>query len=199
MNGFKIVVHWSHIKEYNGAHGIYYRPQRSWGKVIFSIACVKNSVHRGGVPGQVPPPPPQAGTSPLGRYTPRQVHLPGRNTPQGWVHPPCRYTHPSKYTPRQVHPPWGRYTPPGRYIPPWCRYTPRQVHPTLAGTPPGRYTPPQEQCMLGDTGNKRAVRILLECILVLIKSKIQKDIWAHGPCYGLTTCSLNVMATLDVQ
>ena len=39
--------------------------------------------------------------------------------------------------------------------------------------PPGRYTPsgqvhtPPEQCMLGDTGNKRAVRILLECILVL--------------------------------
>ena len=26
----------------------YYRPQRSWGKVIFSEACVKNSVHRGG-------------------------------------------------------------------------------------------------------------------------------------------------------
>ena len=26
----------------------YYRPQRSWGKVIFSEACVKNSVHREG-------------------------------------------------------------------------------------------------------------------------------------------------------
>ena len=35
------------------------------------------------------------------------------------------------------------------------------------GTPPlGRYTPPWEQCMLGDAGNKQAVRILLECILV---------------------------------
>ena len=30
----------------------YYRPQRSWGKVIFSEACVKNSVHRGGVCGR---------------------------------------------------------------------------------------------------------------------------------------------------
>ena len=30
----------------------------------------------------------------------------------------------------------------------------------------GRYPP--EQCMLGDTGNKRAVRILLECILVVM-------------------------------
>ena len=28
-----------------------YRPQRSWGKVIFSEACVNNSVHRGGVCG----------------------------------------------------------------------------------------------------------------------------------------------------
>ena len=25
----------------------YYRPQQSWGKVIFSEACVNNSVHRG--------------------------------------------------------------------------------------------------------------------------------------------------------
>ena len=25
----------------------HYHPQRSWGKVIFSVACVKNSVHRG--------------------------------------------------------------------------------------------------------------------------------------------------------
>ena len=33
-------------------------------------------------------------------------------------------------------------------------------------TPPEQ-TPPQEQCMLGDTGNKRVVRILLECTLVI--------------------------------
>ena len=40
-----------------------------------------------------------------------------------------------------------------------------------AGTPPRSRPPweqtPREQCMLGDAGNKRAVRILLECILVL--------------------------------
>ena len=29
-----------------------------------------------------------------------------------------------------------------------------------------RQAPPPEQCMLGDTGNKRAVRIPVECILV---------------------------------
>ena len=33
----------------------FYRPQRSWGKVIFSEACVKNSVHRGEASGQTPP------------------------------------------------------------------------------------------------------------------------------------------------
>ena len=29
-----------------GMHS-FYRPQRSWGKVIFSEVCVKNSIHRG--------------------------------------------------------------------------------------------------------------------------------------------------------
>ena len=47
----------------------------------------------------------------------------------------------------------------------WVGTPPGQVH------PPGTYTPwagtPREQCKLGDTGNKRAVSILLECILVL--------------------------------
>ena len=33
-------------------------------------------------------------------------------------------------------------------------------------TPGSSHPLPREQCMLGDTGNKRAVRILLECILV---------------------------------
>ena len=46
----------------------------------------------------------------------------------------------------------------------------RQVHlhRTRGRYPLGRYTP--LVCMLGDTGNKRAVRILLECILVLCRS-----------------------------
>ena len=108
----------------------YYRPRRSWGKVTFSEACVKNSV-----PRQVHPPgkytPGQ--DTPLGRYTPGQVH-----TPPGQVHttPQGRYTHPpgQVHTPGQVHAPLGRYT-----------------HPR-AGTPP--------------LVNQRAVRILLECILV---------------------------------
>ena len=31
--------------QYNLSFVGYYRPQRSWGKVIFSVVCVKNSVH----------------------------------------------------------------------------------------------------------------------------------------------------------
>ena len=60
-------------------------------------------------------------------------------------------------------------TPPPDQVPPRTRYTLQdQVHPLGAGTPPlGPGTPP-EQCMLGDTGNKWAVRILLECILVFV-------------------------------
>ena len=56
------------------------------------------------------------------------------------------------------------------------------IHPLGADTP-WEHTPPEQtprsrhpqsrhppaQCMLGNTGNQRAIRILLECILVLIK------------------------------
>ena len=64
-----------------------------WGKVIFSEACVKNSVHRGGVPGQVPPPtryiPLPGPVTSLGtRYTPQnQVHPLGPGTPPDHLHP----------------------------------------------------------------------------------------------------------------
>ena len=70
-----------------------------WGKVIFSVACVKNSVHGGG--------------KYLGRYTPRA------GTPPRQVHPPGRYNP----TPHQVHP-----QPLGRYITsptPWAGTPPR--------------------------------------------------------------------------
>ena len=72
---------------------IFYRPQRSCGKVIFSQACVKNSVHSGGggstsvhagihPRGQTPPwaDTPQADT-PLDRHPPGR-HPPGQTTPQ---------------------------------------------------------------------------------------------------------------------
>ena len=69
-------------------------PQRSWGKVIFSEACVKNSVHRGVVSQHALQAAPWAGTPPPGRFTP-----PGKYTPLGQVHPLG-----GRYIPRQVTP-----------------------------------------------------------------------------------------------
>ena len=92
---------------------------------------------------------------PLGRYTPRPGTTSWAGTPPGPGTPPGRYTPQTRYTPL-----------PGPGIPPRTRYTPPDLV-LPPGSPPGtRYIPP-EQCMLGDTGNKRAVCILLECILVL--------------------------------
>ena len=68
---------------------------------------------------------------------------------------------PGQVPPRTRYTPWDQVHPPGPDTPPRTRYTPLGPG-TSHGT---RYTP-REQCMLGDTGNKRAVRILLECILV---------------------------------
>ena len=60
-----------------------------WGKVIFSEACVKNSVHSGEVPGQVPPrevTPPGSHTPPR-RYTTLPARHPPADTPPGQTHP----------------------------------------------------------------------------------------------------------------
>ena len=54
-----------------------------------------------------------------------------------------------------IHPPRSRHPPSQEQIPPMPM--PRDQEPR----------PPEVQCMLGDTANKRAVRILLECNLVL--------------------------------
>ena len=63
-------------------HCWYYRPQRSWAKVILSQACVKNSVHRGGgclpqcMLGYTPRSRPPQEQTPRTRHTP-----PGADTP----------------------------------------------------------------------------------------------------------------------
>ena len=89
-----------------------------WGKVIFSVAFVKNFVHRGGLPHCM-----------LGY--PQEADTP----------PPSR-------------------------------------HPPAADTPQSR---PPAQCKLGDTGNKRAVRNLLECRIYQSNlSTGLKDIWQLG-------------------
>ena len=81
--------------------------------------------------------------------------MPGGEPPWDQVHPSWDQVHP----PDQVHspelgtPPKTRCTPtPWEQVPPGTRYT-----------PPGSGTPPRDQ---GDTVYARAVRILLECILL---------------------------------
>ena len=94
-------------------------------------------------------------------FTPvcHSVHrgVPGQVPPWDQVHPPGPGTSPTPWDqvhlPDQVHSPWDQVHPQTRYIP-WDH------------VPPQDQVPP-EQCMLGDTGNKRVVRILLECILVI--------------------------------
>ena len=91
----------------------------------------------------------------------------------------------------QVHPPRTRCTPLGPSTPPLTRYTPQdQVHPqTRPGTTPGPGTPhpdqvhppgtPPPQSMLADTVNARAVRILLECNLVLNDNYSRYSYYGH--------------------
>ena len=65
-------------------HNRYYRPQRSWAKVIFSQACVKNSVHGGGVSASV-----HAGIPHGSRHTPPdQTPSPPDQTPPREQTPP---------------------------------------------------------------------------------------------------------------
>ena len=48
----------------------------------------------------------------------------------------------------------------------WYTHALEQTPSSPGGDTPQEQTPPTAECMLGDTGNKRAVRILLECIFV---------------------------------
>ena len=129
-----------------------YCPQNKFAKFMFLHLSDSHSVHGGEYlpryrTGQVHPldryipwvgTPPAGTPPPPGRYTPQQVHHPGRYTPLG------------RYTPWQVHHP-GRYTPLGRY-------TPQQGHPRQCMLGYGQ--------QVGGMVNKQAVRILLEYILV---------------------------------
>ena len=66
---------WKKIQ--NFLYFFFYRSQRSWGKVIFSKACVKDSVHRGG-PGRHP----QEQTPPWEQtYPGEQTYPQGADTP----------------------------------------------------------------------------------------------------------------------
>ena len=110
----------------------------------------------------------------LGYTHPREQTPPAADTP--WQQTP-----PRAGIPQSSHPPWSRHHP--EQTPPRADTTPGSRHPQTRHpreqTPP-KQTPPQSrhppeadmphpppQSMLGDTVNARAVRILLECNLVL--------------------------------
>ena len=112
-----------------------------------------------------------------------------------WDTPP-RSRHPS---PWEADTPWKQTPPRSRHPPPPPKEAdtpPGSRHPWEADTPPGKQTLPEAdtpsgsrhsppaQCMLGDTGNKRVVRILLECILV--RDKCESSI-VHGKLRHLRT------------
>ena len=88
-----------------GMHSCY-QLQRSWAKVIFSQACVKNSVHRGGGGGCLPqcmlgyPP---CSRHPPGSKPPWSRHPPGSRPPPG-ADTPREHTPPQSSPPAQAHP-----------------------------------------------------------------------------------------------
>ena len=128
--------------------GYFTARKRSLRRLCFYTCLSVILFTRGGVPGQVHP---LGKYTSISRYTPQEGTPPSQGTPLRQVHLPGQVLPWAGTSPGQVHP------------------TPGQVHPhPWTGTiPPWAGTPTTEQCMLGDTGNKRAVRILLECILVI--------------------------------
>ena len=130
----------------------YYRPQRSWGKVMFLQASV--ILLTGGVCWPPPSRPPQS------RHPPEQTTPKSRHPPR--ADPPWEWTPQSRH-PTTPHPPWSRYPPPKTRHPTPQSRPPRADTPQEQTPPP---PPPPEHSMLGNTVNVRAVRILPECNLV---------------------------------
>ena len=94
----------------------YYRPQRSWGMVIFSVACVKNSFHReGGLPLC------------MRGYTPQEQIPPGADPPQEQTPPPQEQTPPpQEQTPPQCSASSEIRATSGRYASYWNAYLLRE-------------------------------------------------------------------------
>ena len=130
-----------------------YWPQRSWAKVIFSQACVKNSVHGGGfclsACWDATPP-----SSPPGANTPPGSRPPGPDPPP-WEQTPL--SRPPQADPPRSRPP--RPDPRDQKRPPHTRPPPPPdpPHPRDQTLPRSRHQ---------HTVNERPVHILLECILV---------------------------------
>ena len=105
---------------------LFYRPQRSWGKVMFLQVCV--ILFTGG--------------ECLTRYPPQDQVPPRARYPPGTRYPPLGPGTPprTRYPPGPGTPPWARYPSPGPGTPPR-----HQVHPPGPGTPPAPGTPPRDQ------------------------------------------------------
>ena len=138
---------------------LYYRPQRSWGKVIFLQAsvilltggCLTRQTPKGQTPPVRPIPPGQ---------TP-QVRPPWADTPRSdaprtkYIPPRTKYTPQTKYIPRLSTPPRSdplgrhpprsdtyprtKYIPPALSTPPRTKYTPRLSTPPEIWSTHGRY------------------------------------------------------------
>ena len=131
-----------HLLMHRGHLNSYYRPQRSWAKVMFLQASV--ILLTGGVCLSACWD--TTTTTPRSRHPPGTRHPPGPDTPRDQTLPPKEQTPPGADPPGTRPPP--RADPPG------------------ADTPPGTRPPPLGS-RLWDTVNERPVRILLECILVM--------------------------------
>ena len=111
--------------------------------------------------------------TPLGPGTPLDQEPPWTRHPLGTDIPQSR--HPRDQTPPRPGTPQSR-CPPEQTPPPTGPDTPQTRYPPSKHPP--EQTPPPEQCMLGDTVNKRAVCILLECNLVTINCTREDNILA---------------------
>ena len=117
----------------------FYWPQRSWAKVIFSQACVKNSVHRGGgclpqcmleyTPRRRPTPPPWSSRHPPGPDPPGSRHPPRTRHPLGPDTPPLGPDHPKQTPPSPGSRPPLEQTPPPEYRAPYSLQA-ASTHPT---------------------------------------------------------------------
>ena len=121
----------------------FYHPQHSCGKLMFSQACVKNSVHRRGCVSHACCPP-------------------GHECPQ--AHMPPGHAHSSRHAHLWAHMPPGTHTP--------TMHTPQ---------------------ILRDAVNERAVRILLEYILVMI---LFRPVTLFP---AVTICNMNAMKKTQLE
>ena len=125
---------------------------------VFTGIC--DSVHREGCLPQC-----MLGCHPPRSRHPREQTPPWEQTPPRSRHPPRADTPMSRYPPQEADPPEqspprAADTPPGSRHPPRSRHPPEADHPLASRHPPGS--------RLQHMVNERPVRILLECILVVI-------------------------------